>query len=290
MEIRELTIEHADRSWHEAFLQYTDRVFPDVTFRRWYAEGGWDETYTAFSLGDGKRIVANASVSRMATIVDGDPRTGYQLATVGVLPEYRGRGLSRRVIARLLAHAPVDALVYLFANEGVLDFYPKVGFQRIVEHTFGMSAHLEPSGPPLQKLSPSVAAHRQLVRELTETALPVTERFGARDYGGAVLWYWTNYLQDALYFAEAEAAIVVAEQEGDVLKIYDIIASTRVDPAPLLPRVVTRTVRSIELTFTPDVYFQDARALAPYVGAPLFVYGADSKLRGPLKYPLLAQT
>lgn len=49
-------------------------------------------------------------------------------------PDYRGRGLSRWLIDRVLEdfEQQVD-FIFLYANDSVLDFYPKLGFKRAPE-------------------------------------------------------------------------------------------------------------------------------------------------------------
>ena len=54
-----------------------------------------------------------------------------QLGTVMTDPDFRGRGLAGRLMREVLSRLPED--VYLFANDSVLDFYPRFGFRKGTE-------------------------------------------------------------------------------------------------------------------------------------------------------------
>src|SRR5262245_36571263 len=181
--MRDLTITHADREWHQAFLEFVPRVFPSISFRRWAACGGWDAGYRAFALADGERIVANASLTQVDLVLHGRPVRGWQLGAVGTDPAYRRRGLQRSVLTRLLAQCPPDDLIFLFANDSVLDFYPLFGFERRREELFGAEHHALPAGTPLRALDVTSADDRALLQRIAAQAEPTTSQFGARDYG-----------------------------------------------------------------------------------------------------------
>jgi predicted N-acetyltransferase YhbS len=290
MSLRAVAIEASDVALHEAFLRFIPRVFP-VDFRSWYATGGWTDGYTVFALLEGDQLVASAAVSRMECVVHGRTVIGHQLGAVGVAPEQRGRSLGRRVLEHALAHLPGDDLTFLFANETVLDFYPRFGFRRVQEHRYGAEVDIVPAPHRLRTLAADQLAHHYLIAEVGRIAEPVTEHFGARDYGQTAAWYLSNFYADCFYYAPGEDAVIVAEQTGDLLHLIDVIAPEQVDLDALLPCVVSAPVRRIALGFTPDRYVTHARVLGPTgEDAPLFVRGAFSPGERPFKYPLLAQT
>jgi GNAT superfamily N-acetyltransferase len=99
-----------DTGQHPAFCDYVRAVFTRADFSRWCAWGEWRDEYRAFTVMEGDRVVANASVMRMKLLVDGQPVTGYQLGAVGCLPSHRGRGLARRAMTAALEHHPLGGV------------------------------------------------------------------------------------------------------------------------------------------------------------------------------------
>ena len=290
MSLQPLTITCRDHQWHEAFIDYVPKVFPRASFRRWYGLGGWNKDYVAFSIADGADIVASASLQRMNIVLRGEWITGWQLGAVGVLPQWRGRGLQRQIMQRLLGSIDGKDIVFLFANDTVLDFYPLFGFKRVIESVFAAEYNVEPASEPLRALSIDRAEDLALLARVAATAAPTTREFGARDYGGVLLWYWANFYDGCFYYCEAEDAVIVAELDGATLRICDVLARIPFDLRSYLPHVARDAAQRVEFGFTPGDWWPDARAIADYTDSPLFVRGAHRLPQAPFKFPMLAQT
>ena len=226
-----------------------------------------------FALVEGDQIISSASLYRMALLLRGQPVQGFQLGSVGTLPEHRGRGLQRAVMPRLLEQTRADDLVFLFANHLVLDFYPRFGFERVREHLFRVDCAISPQGSPLRALDIASADDRSLVLGLAKRAQPVTTLFGARDYGTVVLWYWSNLYPKGLRYSAELDVIFVVDQSGELLRIYDVLATGELDLAAQLPRLIHAPITAVELGFTPTRYFPDASPKVDYTDSPLFVRG-----------------
>jgi GNAT superfamily N-acetyltransferase len=290
MSLQFLTITDRDRQWHDAFIEYVPKVFPRASFRRWCELGGWKDDYVAFALAEGANIVANASLQRMKIVVHGRSITGWQLGAVGVLPQWRGQGLQRRILHNLLDSIDEKDIVFLFANDTVLDFYPLFGFKRVVESVFAADQSVQPAGAPLRMLSIDREEDRALLAAVAADAEPTTRTFAARDYGGILLWYWANFYDGCFYYCDADDAIIVAEHDGATLRICDVLARTRFDLRSYLPRVAKAAAQRIEFGFTPDLWWPEARPIADYADSPLFVRGPHRLPQPPFKFPMLAQT
>jgi GNAT superfamily N-acetyltransferase len=288
--MRELTITHADREWHEAFLEFVPRVFPSISFRRWVACGGWDAGYRAFALADGDRIVASSSLARVDLVLRGQPVRGWQLGAVGTDPAYRRRGLQRNIMTRLLAQCPPDDLVFLFANDSVLDFYPRFGFQRRREHLFGAEHHAAPSGTPLRALDVTSAEDRALLLRIAAQAEPITSQFGARAYGTTLLWYLCNFQRDHVRYVAEHDSIIVGEQVGATLHLYDVVTSAPFDLAQQLPHLIDAPIEHLEFAFTPSRDWPSAKPTREYTESALFTRGPHRLPESPFKFPTLAQT
>jgi predicted N-acetyltransferase YhbS len=287
--LRAITITHVDHEWHEAFLDFLPRVFSRIDYRRWYEHGGWDAGYIAFALLDGQRMVANASLSHMQLVVAGQPRDGWQLGAVATLPELRGRGLQNQLLPRLLEHTRAQDLVFLFANHHVLDFYPRFGFERVRESMFYAEHRVAPAGTPLRALELASPEDRALLQRIAAQAEPVTELFGARDYGSTVLWYWSNFYPHGLRYAPDHDAILIVDQSNDLLRVYDVLTSRPLELASYVPRLINAPIAQLEFGFTPTRYWPSAQPKADYTDSPLFARRPHGLPAGPFKFPMLAQ-
>lgn len=70
--------------------------------------------------------------------VIGDGGTAFQVTDIAVLPEHRGQGLGKRIVAALVdwlrANAPKSAYVSLIADGPAKDLYAQYGFKPTTEH------------------------------------------------------------------------------------------------------------------------------------------------------------
>ena len=288
--MRLLTITANDREWHEAFHDYVARVFPGVSFRRWAAFGGWQEHYRVFALLDANRIVASASLTRMDLVLHGRAVRGWQLGAVGTDPRYRRRGLQHRLLPHVLAQADNEDLVFLFANEKVLEFYPRFGFRCARECVFTAEHRALPTSSPLRILAPDSSVDRALLARVAAAAEPSTTLLGARRYGSIVLWYLCNFHSEHVRYVPEHDALIVAEQAGSTLLVYDVLARKRFDVAQQLPRLIGSPIERIEFFYSPERDWPSAEPTREYIDSPLFVRGPYRLPDQPFKFPTLAQT
>ena len=284
-----LRITHADAPLHEAFLRYVPRVFPRADFRAWYTRGGWTSRYEAHVLAEAGEVVANVSVMRMRLVVGGREVRGAQLGAVGTVPEARGSGLMRPLLERVLAHVESEAeLVLLYANERVLDFYPRFGFRRVEESVFELDRSLDPAPSPAPRVELDDPAQRAAWLAACARSVPPTERFGARDYGSVALWHACNlYPRDVRVLGEE--AYAVAVQRGDTLHLLDLAAPRRFELLPALPRLLDAPAARVRFGFCPEGWCPAARAVGPS-DDPLFVRGGPPLPAEPFRLPALAET
>ncbi|MBQ7838966.1 MAG: GNAT family N-acetyltransferase [Lachnospiraceae bacterium] len=122
-----------------------------LNFEDWYQNGYWKDNYIPYSVLRDGEVVANVSVNPMEFIFDGKKINVIQLGTVMTKGTYRKQGLSRRLMEEITKdYADVDG-IFLFANDGVLEFYPKFGFAaseetqyvREVEPAEGLTANAD---------------------------------------------------------------------------------------------------------------------------------------------------
>lgn len=134
----------ADDALRRSFDALAQRTF-GLTFEDWYQNGFWGDDYVPYSVVVDGAVAANVSVNRTDFVLDGEKKRFIQLGTVMADERYRGRGMIRRLMAEVERDCAGKADgVYLFANDTVLDFYPKFGFRRAAEVRYARA--LEPGG------------------------------------------------------------------------------------------------------------------------------------------------
>ncbi|UOF16839.1 hypothetical protein IEQ11_09480 [Lysobacter capsici] len=186
-----------------------------------------------------------------------------------------------------LAHCG-DAPILLFANERVLDFYPRFGFAPAPQSLFALDwlAHPEPTqAPALDLADPSV---RAAFLRAAASARPVSQRFGARDYGRTATWYAANGYASPLHRLD-EDVWVFAQTEDGVLTIEDVFAAAPVDWPAAIGRLIDQPIRELRFGFTPQRDWPRARVLGEEADAGLFVRNLTTGSL-PSRFPLLART
>ena len=280
-----------DQKLRNQFFEFTPKALYGADFRQWYLRGVWDRHYRPYSLGDGQSIVANVSFSTMDLYLKGDLIKGTQLATVGTLPEYRNQGLSRQLMEIVLESCDVEGeLVFLFANESVLEFYPKFGFEPIHEHLFQMDVSAIKSSFGARRLDINSEIDFELIKRMARDRLPLTKVFGAGNYGHILLWHLIYLYGECIWYLEEYNLVFIAEAEGNTLHLFDILSTQQYSFEALLPNILPRRIDRVVCHFTPELFDMDFQVLICEMESPLFVKGDFPVKDQVFKFPALAQT
>lgn len=261
-----------------------------LSFETWWKEGWWTDRYRPYTLFDGGNAVANVSVNVMDFRLGGETKRWVQLGTVMTAPEYRGRGLSRRLMERVLADWEGRCgLMYLFANDGVLGFYPRFGFHRAEEReaVLMLPANRDPSA---RKLRMDLERDRELLLSRYGASNPYSA-FSMERNPGLLMFYCTQFLRDSVWYVEEADAAVVARMEGESLLCWDVFGGGGMPLPRLLSAAAGGKPCRCTLGFTPRPEaaacgFQTRRA----EDETLFVRGPDRGLleERPVQFPLLS--
>ena len=292
MEFRKILC--TDVEQHLAFFRFVDTIFGGGragTWATWRDRGGWTGDYEVFALVDGGRIVSTVGRSRMHLVVNGVDRTGWQLGAVATARPYRRQGLARRLMDRVIAELDEpDQPVILFANNSVLDFYPRFDFKRIPQRRSVARAALQPSGSPAPRCDLSDASHRIRLARLCAAARPIPGPLAARDYGWLALWNLTCGPVAASWLPGLDAAVATV-MEGERLIVHDVIATRPFDLRPVALALIARPVAEVEFLFNPEGFWPEVtHPDADDADLVLFARGAAASLDGPAQLPGLAHT
>lgn len=129
-----------NKKYRDSFNKLAESTF-DINFEEWYERGFWNDKYICYSYVDKEKVIANVSINKMDLIYQGKDYKALQIGTVMTHPDYRGQGLSKKLLDYVIAKYEHEYdFLYLFANDSVLEFYPKFGFERVEESSFTVDA------------------------------------------------------------------------------------------------------------------------------------------------------
>lgn len=250
----------------------------------------WGEDYRPYILFDGERAAANVSVNRMDFRLHGRERRYIQLGTVMTHPDYRGRGLSRWLMERVLREwgGRCDAL-YLFANDSVLDFYPRFGFRKEEEVRF--SREMAPGPGRVRRLNPDNPEDWQLVRRCFRRGNP----FSALELreGNTLLAFYCRWpeapYRQRLYYLEERDAVAVADCQGETLELLEVFGG-KGELLPLAECLAAPETRTVVLGFAPETAEGWKQAPLREEDTTLFVWngGGASFMGEALRFPALS--
>lgn len=232
-------------------------------FEDWYQAGYWKDRYIPYSLLHKDELVANISVNTLDYLVDGERKSYLQIGTVMTDMVYRGKGLSRALMEYVLKEYEGLELIYLYANDSVLDFYPKFGFIEAKEYVHTRLAHKSGKQHPYRKLDMNSEEDAKLLFKLVTDTLPVS-RVSMVDNPGLPMFYMTKFMRENIYYFEELQLAAVVEVEEDVLHLTDIFTLQEFVLEEIISSLLDREEMKVILGFTP-------RAAEGYEVQPLSV-------------------
>lgn len=201
-------------------------------------------------------VCANISVNLTPFSHNGQRRSYIQLGTVMTAPDFRGRGLSRWLMEFILDAwiGRCDAL-YLFANDSVLDFYPKFGFSVQNETAYAWAR-------PTMATS-TVQSIFSLLNPSDSHAL-LFEKYAIGNCFSAFYlmentpiptFYWDGIFCKNLYYLPQFDVIAIAEWEDDTLLCHEVLGSTSAPLSDILQCLCRPETKQAVLGFTPKDTF-----------------------------------
>lgn len=220
-------------------------------FEPWYQAGYWRGQYLPYSLLDGEKMVSNVSVTIQDCCFLGESKRFVQLGTVMTDRACRGRGLGRLLMERVLEDwQGASDMLYLYANDSVLDYYPKFGFVKADEYQcFKTVAPKAPSAAVRKMDMTDPDEQEKLYRAVSHSAR--FAQISMPDNAGLVLFYALSFLKNSVYHIEHCDAVAVAQYEGDTLFLLDVFCADRISLDEVIEALSTEQTKRVVLGFTP---------------------------------------
>lgn len=254
----------------------TEKTF-GFSFENWYAGGYWKGKYIPYSFMDGDKVVSNVSANLMDLEVFGEKKKYIQLGTVMTDEAYKKQGLCRVLMEKVLAdYKDKSDLIYLFANDSAVHFYPKFGFTEMDQYVCTKSINKIGNGGVFKKLNMDDGNDRAIVYNKSKKALPISQ-ISMCNNGELAMFYCNGFMKNSVYYAPIYDAVVISDFDKDTLKLFDIFCEKEISVDDIINCLVNENMKKVQLYFTP-------KKTAPYEIKPiewedtLFVLGKDKDL------------
>jgi len=239
---------------------------------------------------DGAKIVANVSVNVIDFMVLGEKKTYVQIGTVMTDADYRGLGLSRFLMEKVLEEweSKVD-LIYLFANDSVLDFYPKFGFEAYHEYQYVAHVSKKDCASKVRKLNMANVQNQELVYKIVQQAVTFS-KISMTDNDELVMFYCTSFMADQVYYIEDEDVVVIYKLEEDTLFLYDVFSHNTVELEHIIQTIASNQTKKVVFGFTPMDLSNYGKNLLKEGDTTLFIKGDKKSPFGleDLMFPVLS--
>lgn len=279
-----------DRDMRCSFNSLTQKVY-GFNFEQWYQDGYWKENYIPYSLLYKDVVVANASISIIDFNVFGEKKKFVQIGTVMTDPEFRNIGLSRFLIEKIIEiwHGKCD-LMYLFANDSVLGFYTKFGFEKANEYQLTKVTDNAQSVLAAKKVDMSDSTVRESFIDMI-TKTKTFSDIAMENNIGLIMFYCTSFMKENVYYISKYNAYVVAEFDNETLYLHDVFCQADVELDKILSEITTAIVKKVAIGFTPTVKSEFIENLLKEDNTTLFVLGKDAELfrNNHLMFPILSR-
>ena len=161
---------------------------------------------------------------------------------------YRNRGLIRAIMAEIEKDTAGADGIYLFANDEVVEFYPKFGFTRGSEHICTREVKQDTHCTMAQIPMDCPAQWKRLSDAMVASQF----REGCRMVGNPelVFFYVTQFMQECVYRCEELDAYVIAEVEDGNLLIHNVFSGKDISLDSVIAAFGSE-IHTVTLGFTP---------------------------------------
>ena len=229
-----------------SFNKLAEKTF-GLNFENWYQNGFWKDNYIPYSVVIDGEVVSNVSVNACNMNYKGKEVKLIQLGTVMTDPDHRGKGYARMLVDEVMKdyEGKVDGM-YLFANDSVLEFYPRFGFKEGKEYQYSKQV----------SVSGACTAEQVPMKEKIDFDKMV-EIFATKDQNsnmymvgntGLYMFYLSQFMTENVFYIKECDSYAIAEQEDDTLILHTIIGEGTVDE---IIKAFGSQIKKVVLCFTP---------------------------------------
>ena len=258
-----------------------------LSFEDWYQSGHFDGSHIPYTLFDDDVAVANISVNLMDVKYDGKVKKYIQLGTVMTRPEWRGKGLQKQIFNEIIADFDgIFDCMFLFANKNVLDFYPKLGFEKAVEYSFEKAITPKPAN--VKKLDMAKAEDVALFKSYYKKGNSFSA-FEVKNGFALEMFYCGGPYSENVFYIDEYDAVVVAETDENTVTCLDIFGGESFTAEEIMS---VFGCKKLAMGFTPKDTQSFETAVIDDEDTTLFVLkgGENIFAENKLLFPMIAHT
>ena len=242
-----ITFNNTSNTAYEAmFNDLIQEVF-GFSFAPWFECKPWDNNYESYSVIEDSQMLSNVCIFKSELLINGEKTPAIQFGAVATRKSARGRGLSRYLMAHVLSLYP-NTPAYLFANAGVVNFYPKFGFHQVQTYNPEIQATINNASITAVKCNLDDAILQNAIsnRNTYSNLVDCTNSQSIQ-----MFHLMMSYAND-IYYLPHSKVIVIATKKGDRLFIADIIAQQPLTFDTLAAELPFTGIHTIAFGFNPD--------------------------------------
>jgi GNAT superfamily N-acetyltransferase len=277
---------YKDNTKYRQSLNKLVRATYDFDFEEWYQQGYWSDKYRPYSLVHNEEVVANISVSTIDFLIEGKLYHTVQIGTVMTAEAYRKKGLSKVLMNKVLEEYENSYdLIYLYANDSVLEFYPKFGFTQAEEYNYTKNLIQGEKKYSYRKLDRKELSDRAiLLRIVTNNNL--SSRIAMVGNPGLDMFYLISFMSENIYYIEELDLLAVAENDGDNMFLLDVFCEQEFNMDEVIHSLMNNGTKKVTLGFTPFDDTSYTCELLKEEGTTFFIKGNNINNRG--RFPILS--
>lgn len=221
-----------------------------LNFEDWYQNGFWGDNYIPYSIVLDGQVIANVSVSQTNMVFNGEVRKYIQLGTVMTAKEYRNIGLIRQIMDEIEKdyNDKVEG-TYLFANESVLEFYPKFGFKKSAEYQYEIDIENHTEFQFEKVVMDCPEAWKKLLNAMDRNIF--CGKFDMAGNQELIMFYVTKFMQEDVWYHKESDTFVIAEIGEEVVVLHNVFSSTLDSMEKIVP-LFGKEIKHLILGFTPE--------------------------------------
>lgn len=229
-----------------SFNRLAEKTF-GLSFENWYQNGFWKDNYNPYSVIVDGEVVSNVSVNICNMSYKGKVVKLIQLGTIMTDSDYRGKGYARVLMEEVLKdyEGKVDG-IYLYANDSVLDFYPKFGFKEAKEYQYVKEATITGDDKTTKVSMKDKSDFDKMVTILE--LRPQNGQMYMVDNTGLYMFYLSQFMTENVYYIADCDSYVIAEVEEGELILHAIIGDGSLDE---VIDAFGANIKKVVLCFTP---------------------------------------
>jgi len=274
-----------NREYRQSLNRLAKKVY-GFDFEEWYQQGYWSDKYRPYSLVHNGEVVANVSVNTIDFLIEGELHHTVQIGTVMTEEAYRNRGLSKELM-NLIVNEYEDTceLMYLYANDSVLEFYPKFDFVQAEEFVYTRQFTQRANKLTCRKINMKKAEDKAMITRLISSTLPVS-KISMIGNPGLDMFYLTAFLSEDIYYIEELDLAAVVDFNEDNMFLMELFCEKEFDMEEVINSLTNKPDMKVTLGFTPLIDTDFTCELLKEEGTTYFVRGENITGRG--KFPILS--